>query len=179
MEDVVFVCNKWNDTVCFQSSFWVLSVTRFCHQLSPQNLSVDLCFIKVWLLPMSPAMRNISGSFKYLQLWGISPAPSNISGFEMYHSFDFSNCLQLWTISPVFSNVSSYEEYLWLPQISLALKNISSSLKYLWLRRISPALDYFRIHFFLVEMWFKKSWSSRVFFVDWNYASATMRNLTY
>ena len=119
----------------------VLSVTRFCHQLSPPNLSVDLCFIKVWLLPMSPAMRNISGSFKYLQLWGISPAPSNISGFETYHSFDFSNCLQLWTISPVFffkclqlwrislapSNISGFEEYLQLPQISLASENISSS----------------------------------------------------
>ena len=168
MEDVVFMCNKWNDTVCFQSSFWVLSVTRFCHQLSPQNLSVDLCFIKVWLLPMSPAMRNISGSFKYLQLWGISPAPSNISGFETYHSFDFSNCLQLWTISPVFfkclqlwrislapSNISGFEEYLQLPQISLASENISSS----WLLQ-NPLLSGWDL--------IKKSCPFRVFFVDCN-----------
>ena len=137
----------------------------FHQSLAPPNVSSYEEYL--WLLQISPAMRNISSSFKYLWLWNLSqfwllqlsPAVNNISSF--------------------FSNVSSYEEYLWLPQISLALKNISSSLKYLWLRRISPALDYFRIHFFLVEMWFKKSWSSRVFFVDWNYASAIMINIDY
>ena len=46
-------------------------------------------------------------------------------------------------MSPAPSNVSGCEEYVQLPQISL------------WLRRISPALDYFRIHFFLVEGYLK------------------------
>ena len=93
---------------------------------------------------MSPAVRNISGSSKYLQLQGISLAPSNISGFF--------KCLQLWRMSPAPSNVSGCEEYVQLPQISL------------WLRRISPALDYFRLHFFLVERWFKRSCPSRGLF---------------
>ena len=144
----------------------VLSVTWSCQQLSPQNLLVVLCCIRVWLFQISPASKNISGFFKYLWLRKISLASSNISGFWKVSPTSSNISSQLRKISPASSNISSFEKYLQLLQISLASKNISS-------------FDYFRIH--LISGWelIKKSCPFRVFFVDCNYASVTMRNLTY
>ena len=68
-------------------------------------------------------MKNTSGLSKYLWLWRILDV-------------DFSYFLQLWTLQ--------------LFQIPPAM-NDSSYFKYLWLWKIPPALDYLRIHFFLVE----------------------------
>ena len=58
-------------------------------------------------------------------------------------------------MSPASNNISSFYKYLQLLQISPASNDVSSFFKYLWLRKIPPALDYFRIHFFLVEGYLK------------------------
>ena len=105
----------------------------------------------LWLFQIPLAMKNTSGLSKYLWLWRILDV-------------DFSYFLQLWTLQ--------------LFQIPPAM-NDSSYFKYLWLWKIPPALDYLRIHFFLVESCLKGLVHSGSSCRSWTYAAATMRNLTW
>ena len=161
--EAVVLNNFWNVTV-----LQIFFQNPLCHLiLSPtlfSDFSVDL-------------FLSDSGYFKYLQLWKIPLAPPNTSGYEKYlwlvqiplalknsHNVDFSYFLQLWTLQ--------------LFQIPPAM-NDSSYFKYLWLWKIPPALDYLRIHFFLVESCLKGLVHSGSSCRSWTYAAATMRNLCW
>ena len=134
MEAFVFLNKFWNVTV-----LQIFFQNPLCHLILSPTLSSEF---SVDLFLQTLAISNTSSYEKYLWLFQIPLAMKNTSGLSKYLwlwrilDVDFSYFLQLWTLQ--------------LFQIPPAM-NDSSYFKYLWLWKIPPALDYLRIHFFLVE----------------------------